>query len=73
MDLTGYIILVTVSLISLYDFYHLKKLKLTTSKCLSGSMITLIVNFCAIPFLSVLLSMPFEKTNFKHDDFLIIA
>ena len=73
MDLTGYTILGVVSLISLYDFYHLKKLKVTISKCLKGSLITLIVNFCAIPFLSVLLSMPFEKTNFKHEDFLIIA
>ena len=73
MDLTGYTILGVVSLISLYDFYHLKKLKFTISKCLKGSLITLIVNFCTIPFLSVLLSMPFEKTNFKHEDFLIIA
>ena len=73
MDLTGYTILVVVSIISLYDFYNLKKLKLTTSKCLTSSLITLVVNFCAIPFLSVLLSMPFENTNLKHENFLIIA
>jgi hypothetical protein len=73
MDLTGYTVLVVVSIISLYDFYHLKKLKLTTSKCLTSSLITLVVNFCAIPFLSVLLSMPFENTNLKHENFLIIA
>ena len=73
MDLTGYTVLVVVSIISFYDFYNLKKLKLTTSKCLTSSLITLIVNFCAIPFLSVLLSMPFENTNLKHENFLIIA
>ena len=73
MDLTGYTVLVVVSIISFYDFYHLKKLKLTTSKCLTSSLITLVVNFCAIPFLSVLLSMPFENTNLKHENFLIIA
>ena len=73
MDLTGYTVLVVVSIISLYDFYHLKKLKFTTSKCLTSSLITLVVNFCAIPFLSVLLSMPFENTNLKHENFLIIA
>ena len=73
MYLTGYTVLVVVSIISLYDFYHLKKLKLTTSKCLTSSLITLVVNFCAIPFLSVLLSMPFENTNLKHENFLIIA
>ena len=73
MYLTGYTVLVVVSIISFYDFYHLKKLKLTTSKCLTSSLITLVVNFCAIPFLSVLLSMPFENTNLKHENFLIIA
>lgn len=73
MDFTGYTILISVLLISIYDFYTLSKMKVTISKCFTGSLITLILSFFGTSFLSVLISMPFENTNFKHENFLIIA
>ena len=73
MDLTGYTILISVFLISIYDFYTLRRMKVTISKCFTGSLITLILSFFGTSFLSVLISMPFENTNFKHENFLIIA
>ena len=73
MDFTGYTILISVFLISIYDFYTLRKMKVTISKCFTGSLITLILSFFGTSFLSVLISMPFENTNFKHENFLIIA
>ena len=73
MDFTGYTILISVLLISIYDFYTLRKMKVTISKCFTGSLITLILSFFGTSFLSVLISMPFENTNFKHENFLIIA
>jgi len=73
MDFTGYTILISVLLISIYDFYTLRKMKVTISKCFTGSLITLILSFFGTSLLSVLISMPFENTNFKHENFLIIA
>ena len=73
MDFTGYTILFSVFLISIYDFYTLRKMKVTISKCFTGSLITLILSFFGTSFLSILISMPFENTNFKHENFLIIA
>ena len=73
MDFTGYTILFSVFLISIYDFYILRKMKVAISKCFTGSLITLILSFFGTSFLSVLISMPFENTNLKHENFLIIA
>jgi len=73
MDFTGYTLLISVLLISIYDFYTLRKMKVTISKCFTGSLITLILSFFGTSFLGVLISMPFENTNFKHENFLIIA
>jgi len=73
MDFTGYTILFSVFLISIYDFYILRKMKVAISKCFTSSLITLILSFFGTSFLSVLISMPFENTNLKHENFLIIA
>jgi len=73
MDFTGFTILISVFLISIYDFYTLRKMKVTISKCFTGSLITLILSFFGTSFLSVIISMPFENINFKHENFLIIA
>ena len=73
MDFTGYTILFSVFLISVYDFYILRKMKVAISKCFTGSLITLILSFFGTSFLSVLISMPFENTNLKHENFLIVA
>ena len=73
MDFTGYTILFSVFLISIYDFYILRKMKVAISKCFTGSLITLILSFFGTSFLSVLISMPFENTNLKHENFLIVA
>jgi hypothetical protein len=48
-------------------------MKVAISKCFTGSLITLILSFFGTSFLSVLISMPFENTNLKHENFLIIA
>jgi hypothetical protein len=48
-------------------------MKVAISKCFIGSLITLILSFFGTSFLSVLISMPFENTNLKHENFLIIA
>ena len=73
MDLTGYTILISVCLISIYDFYYLRKIKVTISKCFKNSLITLILSFFGTSFLSVLISIPFESSNFQHDYFLIFS
>ena len=73
MDFTGYTILFSVFLISIYDFYILRKMKVAISKCFTGSLITLILSFFGTSFLSVLISMPFENTNLKHENFLIVT
>lgn len=73
MDFTGYTILFSVFLISVYDFYILRKMKVAISKCFTGSLITLILSFFGTSFLSVLISMPFENTNLKHENFLIVT
>lgn len=73
MDFTAYLILISVFLISIYDFYNLNKIKVTTSKCFKSSLITLVVSFFATSFLSVILSMLSINNNFKHEFFLIIA
>lgn len=48
-------------------------MKVAISKCFTGSLITLILSFFGTSFLSVLISMPFENTNLKHENFLIVA
>jgi len=73
MDLTGYTILISVCLISIYDFYYLRKIKVTISKCFKSSLITLILSFFGTSFLSVLISIPFENSNFQHEHFLIFS
>jgi len=73
MDLTGYAILISVCLISIYDFYYLRKIKVTISKCFKSSLITLILSFFVTSFLGVLISIPFENSNFQHEHFLIFS
>jgi len=73
MDFTAYLILISVFLISIYDFHNLNKIKATTYKCFKSSLITLVISFFATSFLSVILSMLSINNNFKHEVFLIIA
>ena len=73
MDLTAYIILIFISLISIYDFYQLKKLKIKVFKCLWSAALTLVLSFYAFVFLSLLLSMPFGENYYDHDIFNILA
>ena len=73
MDLTGYTILVVVFIISLYDFYNLKKLNIKLFKCFWSSILTFVLSFYAIVFLSVLLSMPFGEKYYNRDIFNISA
>jgi hypothetical protein len=73
MDFTAYFILISVFLISIYDFYNLNKIKVTTSKCFKSSSITLVISFFIIGPLSVVLSMIYINNNLKHEVFLIIA
>jgi hypothetical protein len=73
MDFTAYFILISVFLISIYDFYNLNKIKVITSKCFKSSSITLVISFFIIGPLSVVLSMIYINNNLKHEVFLIIA
>ncbi len=73
MDLTGYIILIFVTLISIYDFYQLKKLKIKVSKCLWSAALTFVLTIFAAGLLSALLSMPFGNALFKDEVYLILA
>lgn len=45
MNAAGFLMIVTVLGISIYDFYILKKSKVNTTSCLSSAGITLVVNF----------------------------
>ena len=73
MDLTAYIILIFISLISIYDFYQLKKLKTKITKCLWGAILTFVLSFFAFPILSVSLSMPFGESYYDLSIFEILA
>ena len=73
MDLTGYIILTSLIILSIYNFYQLKKLKIKITKCLWSAVLTLVLSFYATTFLSVLLSMPFGENDYEHDIFIIFA
>ena len=73
MDLTGYIILIFVTLISIYDFYQLKKLKIKVFKCLWSAALTFVLSIFAAGLLSALLSMPFGNALFKDEVYLILA
>tara|TARA_B100001175_G_scaffold315489_1_gene327135 strand:+ start:70 stop:687 length:618 start_codon:yes stop_codon:yes gene_type:complete len=73
MDLTGYIILIFVTLISIYDFHQLKKLKIKVSKCLWSAVLTFVLSVFAAGLLSALLSMPFGNALFKDEVYLILA
>ena len=73
MDLTGYIILIFVTLISIYDFYQLKKLKIKVSKCLWSAALTFVLTIFAAGLLSALPSMPFGNALFKDEVYLILA
>ena len=73
MDLTGYLILITATILSIYDFYQLKKLKIKATKCLSSAVLTFVLSVIAAAFLSVLLSMPFGNALFKDEVYLILA
>ena len=73
MDFTAYIILIFIPLISIYDFYQLKKLKIKATKCLWNAVLTLVLSFIAFVFLSILLSMPFGENYYDHDIFNILA
>ena len=73
MDLIGYIILTFLIILSIYDFYQLKKLKIKITKCLWSAVLTLVLSFYATTFLSVLLSMSFSENYYEHDIFIILA
>ena len=73
MDFTKYLILTSAFIISIYDFYFLKKIKVITSKCFKSSLITFVLIFFATSILSVLLSMLSISDNLKHEFYLIIA
>ena len=45
MNAAGFIMILTVLGVSIYDFYILKKSKVKTTSCLSSAGITLVVNF----------------------------
>ena len=73
MDFTAYLILILVFLMSIYDFYFLKKIKVITSKCFISSLITFVLSFFAASYLSVLLSMLSISDNIKHEFYLTVA
>ena len=45
MNAQGFLILITLFGVSIYDFYLLKKSKVKLTSCLSSSLITFVVNF----------------------------
>lgn len=73
MDFTAYLILTSAFIISIYDFYFLKKIKVITSKCFKSSLITFVLIFFATSILSVLLLMLSISDNLKYDFYLIAA
>ena len=73
MDFTAHLILTSVFLISIYEFYSLKKIKVTISKCFKSSLITFVLSFFATSYLSVLLSMLSISDNLKHEFYLTVA
>jgi len=73
MDITSYTIIFTLLFIGFFDFYNLLKFKIKTSKKITKILINLIVSFFSISFLSVIISMPFEETEIKHETFIIIT
>ena len=73
MDITFYTIIFALLLVGFFDFYNLAKFKIKTSKKITKILINLIVSFFSISFLSVIISMPFEETEIKHETFIIIT
>ena len=73
MDLIAYTTLISISFISIYDFYQLKKLKTKITKCLWGAILTFVLSFFAFPILSVALSMPFGESYYDLSIFEILA
>jgi hypothetical protein len=73
VDFTAYLILTSVFIISIYDFYFLKKIKVINSKCFKISLITFVLSFFATSYLSVLLSMLSISDNLKHEFYLTVA
>jgi hypothetical protein len=73
MDITSYTIIFALLFIGFFDFYNLLKFKIKTSKKITKILINLIVSFFSISFLSVIISMPFEETEIKHETFIIIT
>ena len=73
MDITSYTIIFALLFIGFFDFYNLLKFQIKTSKKITKVLINLIVSFFSISFLSVIISMPFEETEIKHETFIIIT
>lgn len=73
MDITSYTIIFALLLVGFFDFYNLTKFRIKTSKKIMKVLINLVVSFFSISFLSVLISIPFQKVEIKQDIFLIIT
>ena len=73
MDITSYTIIFALLLVGFFDFYNLTKFRIKTSKKIMKVLINLVISFFSISFLSVLISIPFQKVEIKHDIFLIIT
>jgi amino acid transporter len=73
MDILGFVILVSLIIVSLFNYLNLKKLNFPSKKCLYSSIIVFVVSFFSTSYLAIFLSMFFESFTSNINIFSIIA
>ena len=73
MDLVGYIVLITIISICIYQFFILKKLKNKLSDCIKWVIGLLVTNFFGIIFFTFILEMIFESNKLSTSVFTFIS
>ena len=73
MGILGFVILVSLIIVSLFNYLNLKKLNFPSKKCLYSSIIVFVVSFFSTSYLAIFLSMFFESFTSNINIFSIIA
>ena len=70
MDTTGKVLLYSASILSIYDFYQLRKFKIKLITCLIDSILTFIISLIAAGLFGVIVSMIFDSSAKNVDPYL---
>ena len=73
MDSTVTISLISLFILSIFDFLNLKKLKISIKKCFINALLGFLISFFAVSFLGLILSSVFDSFALSNEFSLIIS